>query len=503
MKVKSGRGLVSLLSVCLAGMGGAVAETAAPVSPNAYALIMTIGDYPAPIPKLKGVAFDGQSASRIAREMGVPPDHILTLKDGDLTLEGMRKALSQLESRLNGSSQVFVYYSGHGGRQMVDETGGSRCAEMLITADGQGYLDAEFEAQLKRISAKSQKTIVFLDACHSGGVTTRGVRGNGAYQPKGYSPDAQACTQVSNVITRGVGQPRAPGSGSGNFVYIAAAKDTEISLDQPGKGGVATLAWLSCMGDPTQDRDGSGAITAEEIRACAQERINAQLSNVQDVLPHHVSITGNKGVALSYARSPAAPVAETAASPGKPAPVAAANTSPMAALNDIYNNRDDRKLVTLSTGKPQLGIGKDMVDLTLTSREAGYAYLLMVGSDGKTFDLLFPNQLDKENRIEAGATLRLPRAAWQFGLEGPPGKDWLLAIVSDTPRDFTQAGLRPSGPFSAVAATAAKDIQLVTDAGRNPANDCGSDPGFRNLAIQRHCQSTYGAALLMLEEVLP
>lgn len=513
MRNKAVLALMSSACLIAAPLRAAAAETP-PGSTNAYALIMTIGDYAAPVPKLKGVTYDGGSAARIAQEMGVPSENIRTLKDSELTLEGIRKAMNQLESQLNTGSQVFIYYSGHGGRQMVEESGVSRCAEMLITVDGQGYLDAEFEAQLKRISARAQKTIVLLDACHSGGVTTRSVKGNAAYQPKSYSPDAQSCTQVSNVITRGVGQTRTPGSGSGNFVYIAAARDTEISLDQPGRGGVATQAWLGCMGDPSQDRDGSGAITAEEIRACAQERIDTQLSNAKDVLPHHVSITGNKGIVLSYAKTttpapmvtaaPAAastPPSSPTAPTGKPPATQPPAPTPMATLNDIYNNRDDRKLVNLTTGKPQLKIGKDAVDLTLSSREGGYAYLLMVGSDGKTFDLLFPNQLDQDNRIEAGGVMRLPRPAWQFSLDGPPGKDWLLAIVSDTPKDFAQAGLQASGPFSSVSAPAGKNIQLVTDSGRNPANNCGDSQTFRNISIQKKCQSTYGAALLMLEEV--
>jgi hypothetical protein len=171
-------------------------------------------------------------------------------------------------------------------------------------------------------------------------------------------------------------------------------------------------------------------------------------------------------------------------------------------LNDIYNSRDDRRLTTVTSAKSTLQIGKDAIDFTLTSREGGYVYLLMVGSDGQTFDLLFPNQLDRNNVIEAGGSMRLPRTGWQLSAEGPPGKDTLLAVVTDSPRDFSLAGLKPSGPFSAIEAAAAKDIQLVTSGHAAPtAGQCADASEVRNLAVKKRCSTGYSAALLTVEEV--
>jgi hypothetical protein len=553
------------------GRGNLIATTgirgfSKPPSATAYALIMTIGEYQGNIPKLKGVPYDSATAAEIARRMGVPAANIQALKDGDLTLEGMRKAFNDLEAKLGGNDQVFIYYSGHGGRQLVQEDGVERCAESLITVDGYGFIDTEMESVLKRLSSKSQKTIVFLDACHSGGVTTRSVgTANAAFAPKSYTPPGLSCTKPTNVVTRSIGQPKPPGSGGANFVYIAAARDSEISLDQPGRGGVASQAWLTCMSGAARDSDGSGGLSAEEIQACAQEGIEQKLKGAQGFLPHHVSITGNPAVVLSYAArdtasSPAAaapamppapsaapavavqapaaapvvaalpatstlppaapatpaipaqvsvstpdakpPTASTVPAPVAPVAAAAVRPSALAALNDIYNNRDDRRLVSLTTSNPTMKIGKDSIDLTLTSREGGYVYLLMVGSDGQTFDLLFPNQIDRNNLIEPGATMRLPRPAWQLTAEGPPGKDTLLAIVTDSPRDFSDAGLKPSGPFSAVEAGAAKDIQLVTAGAARPADaECSNPASTRNLAIKKRCSTGYAAALLTIEEV--
>ncbi len=512
------------------GRGNLIATTgirgfSKPPSATSHALIMTIGDYQGNIPKLKGVPFDAATATEIAQRMGVPAANIHALKDGELTLEGMRRAMDELEAKLGGNDQVFIYYSGHGGRQLVQEEGEERCAESLITVDGQGFTDTEMESRLKRFSEKAQKTIVFLDACHSGGVTTRSVSSApAAYMAKSYTPPGLSCVKPTNILTRGILAPKAAGSGGGNFVHIAAARDSEISLDQPGRGGVASQAWLACLSGAAKDTDGSGGLSAQEIQTCAQGRIEEQLKGAQGFLPHHVSIIGNPSMVLSYAvkevasestpTSAPAPVkvpvvlaapavTAPAAAPVAPPPSAAAiKPSALAALNDIYNNRDDRRLVTLTAAKSSLKIGRDNLDFTLNSREGGYVYLMMVGSDGQTFDLLFPNQLDRNNLIEVGGSMRLPRPAWQLSAEGPPGKDTLLAIVTDSPRDFTDAGLKPSGPFSAVAAVAAKDIQLVTSGGaQTAAAQCADATATRNISIKKSCSTGYAAALLTIEEV--
>lgn len=531
-----------------------------PASSSAHALIMTIGDYQAGIPKLQGVPYDSATASAIATRMGVPAANIMALKDGQLTLDGMRRALDAMEAKLQDNDQLFVYYSGHGGRQTVQEANGERCAESLITVDGQGMFDFELEQRLKKMSQKTQKMIVFLDACHSGGVTTRSLgAAASAYAAKSFSPAGQSCNKPTNILTRNIVLSKTPGTGAGNFVHIAAARDNEVSLDQPGRGGVASQAWLACLAGAAKDLDGSGGLSAQEVRVCAQERIDKQLGGSQGFLPHHVTITGNSGMVLSYAApaptqaaapapasaavpapvapvaiatpapqplAPAAPsmaVASAPATPPKPVPPApvaqttapapaaaatAAATAPpatkpsaLATLQDIHNSRDDRRLLSMSAEKTLLKIGRDKVDFSITSREGGYVYLLMVGSDGKTFDLLFPNQIDPNNLLEPGATLRLPRPSWSLSAEGPPGKNTLLAIVSDAPRNFAGAGLLASGPFSSANALAAKDIQLVTASGNLKPSECNSPAAVRNLAIKKRCSAGYASALLTLEEI--
>lgn len=178
--------------------------------------------------------------------------------------------------------------------------------------------------------------------------------------------------------------------------------------------------------------------------------------------------------------------------------------SPINTLKDIFSRRDDRRTVTLTAARSTFKIGRDKVQFTLTSSHAGYVYLLMVGSDGKEFDMLFPNQLDKDNQIAAGQTLSLPRPNWQITASGPAGKDQLLAMVADAPRDFSKLKLTPAGPFSVIAANpvSAKDIQFVTSISSNASSDeCSDEILKRNLRIAKSCSNAFGAAMISIEEV--
>jgi uncharacterized caspase-like protein len=509
---------------------------AVPAAAETHALIMTISNYDVPgVQPLKGVAEDAASAKEIARRLGVKDANMIFLKDRELSHAGMGAAFDRLQERIAPNDNVFIYYSGHGGRALVQDPV-DRCAEALITVEGRGFMDTDMEAKLKTLSHKANKMVVFLDACHSGGVTTRAVgsRFQAKYYPR--SASSEACSTPVNVLKKNIGAgTRSIGSGAQNYTYIAAARDNEVSLDEPGRGGVATQAWVECVRGRARDLDGSGAITADEVQSCAQDLIDAKLRNVVGFTAHHISITGNSRAVLGFVDRqeppPAAPAPAPVATPvvapvPVPAPIAApapaptptpvavtpppppatppAGPSPVNTLKDIYAQRDDRRVVTVSLRDPKVKIGRDKVEFTVTSTHAGYLYLLMVGSDGRTFDMLFPNQLDRSNQLEVGQVLRLPRPNWEVTAGGPPGATQLLAIVADAPRDFSKLALKPAGPFSIVEANAlaTRDIQLVTmQAPSAAAPECEDQPQKRNLVVARRCSNAFGAALVTVEEL--
>ncbi|HXU41431.1 MAG TPA: caspase family protein [Burkholderiales bacterium] len=460
-----------------------------------HALIMTISNYAVPgVSPLKGVAEDAGSAKEIARRLGVREANMIFLSDGQLTHAGMDAAFDRLHERIAPNDNVFIYYSGHGGRALVRDPD-ERCGEALITVEGRGFMDTDIEAKLRTLSRRANKMVVFLDACHSGGATTRATSSPGAassrFQAKYFprSTPGEACSTPVNVLKKNIGVgTRSAGSGALNYTYIAAARDNEVSLDEPGRGGVATQAWLECVRGRARDLDGSGAITADEIQSCAQDLINAKLRNVPGYAAHHISITGNSRAVLGFVERQELPPP--------------AGVSPVDTLKDIYAQRDDRRVVTVSMREQTVRIGRDKVEFTVSSSHPGYLYLLMVGSDGKTFDMLFPNQLDRSNRLEAGEALRLPRANWEVVAGGPPGTTQLLAMVADAPRDFSKLALKPAGPFSIVEASsgATRDVQLATIQAPGAAADECAD-AKRNLALAQRCSNAFGAALVAVEEL--
>ena len=480
-----------LAAVCCAQ--GALADN--------YALIMTIGDYHGgPVP-LTGVKSDAKSARQIALSMGVPEGNIMSFHDHQLTLDGMRKVFDDFEATVRDNDQVFVYFSGHGERALVRDPE-PRCAEALVTVEGNALFDYELEGKLKKISAKASRVVVFLDACHAGGATTRSLAATG-YTPKFYAKGVvDDCQKPVNLLTRGItAGAKTPGSGANNFAYIAAARDNEVAFDNPQKGGIATRSWVACINGAARDGDGSGGLSAEEIRNCAQAKIDTEFKGRKDIAASHIAITGNSNMVLAFnEKAGAAPAtaAGTAKSSNPVSNIAVVNA--LATLRDIYNGRDDRRVVTLQPTKSMLKIGKDAFEFTLNSSHDGHVYVLQVGSDGSTFNVLFPNTEDTSNTIRAGESLTLPRQTWRIVSQGPPGRNQLLAIVADSPRDFAKAGFKPSGIFSEVAANpvSTKDIQKVTIAA--PGATAAECAGARTLEAKRACSNAYGAAMVAIDE---
>jgi len=77
----------------------------------------------------------------------------------------------------------------------------------------------------------------------------------------------------------------------------------------------------------------------------------------------------------------------------------------------------------------------------LISDIPGYLYVLHLGSDKKTFTLLFPNKHEEFNDIPANTKFQIPGPNWTLKAKGPEGKTHMLAIVSKTKLDLAHFGL--------------------------------------------------------------
>lgn len=512
-----------------------------PARVNRHALIIGVSQYAdANIPPLPGARIDRESATQMASAMQVPASNISYLLDSQATGANIRKALADMNARVQDGDRVFVHFSGHGTRYNDPAAGG--CVEALLAYDG-GWpgtiTNREMSELLKPITAKTDKLFVMYDACHSGGIVnaastvrTRGfsnTQDEGVLRPK-FASISEECGRPVNVKTRSLLQEQAnKGALPQDVIHISASRDNEISFDDSEKGGLATQYMRDCMLRDAKDLDGSGAISMDEIRQCAQTKIDNRMKFDANFKPHNIQLSGNTGfvpawfsqasvlgsaapvaLATSVAAAPVAvpappaAVVAVAAPPTAIAPVVAvvpppAPLSGAQALQQMFDQRDAKRRVQVTLGKEQLKIGQDSLDLTVQSDRAGFVYVAMAGSDNKSLYLLFPNDLDQNNKIEAGQQLLLPRPSWRVKAGGPEGRDNLLVFVADGPRDLAQLGASKAGPFvtslnnSAGRASLGALMSASKAASQQECNNAN-----RNNPL---CSDAYGAAMVTVEEV--
>lgn len=489
-----------------------------------HALIIGIGQYSAasnthPLP---GVPQDMVNARRMANEMGIPDPSIVMVRDDQATKANIQREFQRLADKVQAGDRVFIYHSGHGTRYAK----GNSCLQGLQTyTTGQFTFDdilsdEEIASYTKPISEKADKVVVMIDACFSGGVinpATRSLSERLAIRPKFNNFNEQKCENVgvNQSATRSLlGAIKRLGIHEENFVQIAAARDNEVSWDTQTLGGLATHTLTQCLVGDAIDLNRSGAISLEEVRACAQAKLNTMMKPHEKagLLPSTIQIRGNRNlipvavqkppatevVALSPARQESIsttsnapqtareplqappiqeplsqPVATPPATnpvpppvvmtpprpeqnkpavtlnkpvpPSLPAPLKVIAEAPQlaswATLKDIEQQRNPRRQVDVKVAKSSMRIGQDLLELSIKSSHDGYVYLVLLGSDAKSFYLLYPNGLDKENRIQAGKPLQLPKPDWQIKAAGPVGVDNILVMVSDTPRQLDKLTL--------------------------------------------------------------
>lgn len=529
---------------------------------NRHALIIGISRYAdAGTPPLPGARIDKETATQMAQAMQVPASNIRYLQDEQATGNSIRQALQELTDKVQDGDRVFIHYSGHGTRYNDPAAGG--CVEALLAYDGgqSGMItNREMADMLKTITNKTDKLFVMYDACHSGGlvqnaasVRTRGLTNandDGVLRPK-FSSISEECGRPVNIKTRNLMvEAVAKGGLPQDIIHVSASRDNEISFDDELKGGLATQFMRDCMLRDAKDLDNSGAISMEEIKMCAQEKINKRMANDANYKAHNLVLNGNAAFVPAWfsqvsaaplalvTQAPAAAVVSIAPAPVatqvkptavKPTPVVAAPTlavpavvtaaAPVAvapapapvvqpapltgeqALRQMFDQRDAKRRVQVVASKDKLKIGQDVLDFSVQSDRGGYVYVALAGSDNKSVYLLFPNDLDQNNKIEAGQQLLLPRPNWRVKAGGPAGTDNLLVMVADGPRDLAPLAASKAGAFVSSLNDAqgrAKLGALMSSSRAVTSQSCANAGARKNNPV---CSDAYGAAMVSVEEI--
>lgn len=504
----------------------AQAVTAQPSS-NRSALIIGVGEYGySGVTPLVGVKHDMVSAAKIAAAMGIPESNVKYLRNSQATKTNILEALKQLGDTSGEGSRTFVYFSGHGTRQSA----GNECVEGLLTYEGSTISNQEFAGATQKIAKTSDKFITLVDACHSEGVVPPKTRAliKDQLTPKFYMKSgtaADACSVISNYKTRSLlPEVTKLGALKENFVQVSSSRPDEVSFDEPDKGGLATQGIRDCLLSQAKDTNQSGAVTLEEVQQCAQRFVDGRLKNVPGIKPHHITVTGNRNLipvqrpptVVALATPPVAPPKPVVAPPTPPVIVAAPAPAPapqppvtsatpialpapekippqepllasLATLKDIEQQRNPKRMVDVKVSKPVMKIGKDSLDLSIKSSHDGYIYMILLGSDAKSFYVLYPNGLDKNNAIKAGQTVRIPKPDWEVKAAGPEGTNNLLVMVSDSPRKLNT--------LTMAEPTAAEPFTYAL-------NDIGGRSALINFLTNSDGKSeSFGAKLVAIKEV--
>ena len=176
--------------------------------------------------------------------------------------------------------------------------------------------------------------------------------------------------------------------------------------------------------------------------------------------------------------------------PQKPPPQPRTPAQSLAALSESATEGFE---VSAVPRQPSVRIGKDKLTFNVRSSRAGYVYVYLLSSDGK-LTLLFPNLLDKYNRLQAGQTLTLPRPAWPLEAAGPQGTDRFAVLVSEHERDFTNTGLSSIDIFSEFSLPVLAALEMMRGDGPTPLL------GKPVCAPNVPCQDAYGVGRFEIDE---
>jgi len=215
---------------------------------NAYAVIIGIGKYKDPtIPVLKYTHADASDLYDLLinpRKIGIQKENIKLLLNEEATLQNIKSTVGTwLLRKADEDSTVIIFFSGHGG--VEPDPSGSQAKYLLPWDAWRDDLYAtaissrDFEGLLQRI--KSNRLVMFLDACHSGGVISR-------EGTKDVVTVESLCADLA--------------AGSGRAI-IAASQGSQQSFedDKLGHGIFAHHLLEALKGKADTDRDGKATLT--------------------------------------------------------------------------------------------------------------------------------------------------------------------------------------------------------------------------------------------------
>jgi len=222
---------------------------------DAVAIIIGIADYKS-LPKADFANDDARVFYDYAiRALGVKPENIKLLVDGDADEVAILKAFrTWLPSKVRSSTDVYVYYSGHG--YPVENGNGL----YLLPQRADREFIARTSIQLQEINAdlqaaKPKSVTIFMDACYSG-----------------QARNGETLVASARPIVPKVDKKLFPD----NFTVITASQADQWSSSSPElKHGIFSYYLMRGM-EGEADANKDGKITLGEMQAYLSENVGRQ-----------------------------------------------------------------------------------------------------------------------------------------------------------------------------------------------------------------------------------
>jgi Caspase domain len=218
------------------------------------------------------------------------------------TYENIVKAFDRITATAQAGEQVYIHYSGHGGRaatiypnlkQGVGEQTDEGIVPMDIgdTAEGRYLRDIEMTTLLKRMTDKGLIVTVVLDSCHSGGATRGDAEIRSAGQTDNLPRSSQSLVAELEELEQNWRESKnrglvEEGGAARNYVLLAACRPNEYAYEYAVNGGterygaltywmIDTLTSVATSGQPLTYK-----LLHDRINAQIQSKFQAQIPMV-------------------------------------------------------------------------------------------------------------------------------------------------------------------------------------------------------------------------------
>jgi hypothetical protein len=367
---------------------------------------------------------------QVMERLGFKAGQIKQLVDKEATQQGIVAALQEwLIGGTKPGDRAVLYFSGHG-TQMRDLNGDEDdgCDEAIVPYDTKLISDDDLDRLLQQIPAS--EVMVILDSCFSG-TATKGLfdEPEGKLWPKAAT--TPTCRQPVNVKSLALDSKTLS-----NRITLSAASQNEVALGalRPGEGSAFTQNLFRLLAAS------SGPLTFRQLRDRSAEAIRQTVNPYSRLLPHTPQIEGPpEWLSKNFFAFGKLDQPEVTA---QPYTGGVENASTPTDLFARILNASQFRVEIAANKEGSYKLGEEIKFQVFTSK-GGYLNLVELGADGK-LTVIFPNQFNKNNRVEEGEMIAVPGArVGSFVLRGvePLGKSRILALVTAQPVNLLEGNL--------------------------------------------------------------